>query len=48
MATTSRTEKEVWLEEALFGLDGHYRTVFSGGEGRDSTAEKAAKVASEK
>lgn len=49
--TTSRTEKESWVEEAIFG-DGHYKTTISDGkdkeEARGRTAEEAEKRASEK
>lgn len=49
--TTSKTEKEVWLEEALFG-GGHYKTTISDGkdkeEGRGLTAEESQKNAKDK
>lgn len=48
----SRTEKEVWFEESLFGLDPHYKTTISNGqkkvEGRGRTSEEAERTASEK
>ena len=50
--TTSKTEKETWLEEQIFGLGHHYVTTITDGdkkvEGRGATAEKAQEVASEK
>ena len=50
--TTSRTEKEIWVEEAIFNLGPHYKTTISDGkdrvEGRGNTAEKSQEVASDK
>jgi len=49
---TSRTEKESWVEERLFGLGDHHKTTISDGEhkveGRGNTSEEAERVASEK
>ncbi len=48
----SKTEREVWAEEALFGLDGHYKTTISDdtekAEGRGWTSEESQRNASEK
>lgn len=50
--TSSKTEKETWIEEAIFGLGSHHKTTISDGdkkvEGRGSTSEKSQKVASDK
>jgi hypothetical protein len=50
--TTSRTEKETWIEEAVFGLGHHWKTTIADGkdkvEGRGNTPEKAQDVASRK
>jgi hypothetical protein len=47
----SRTEKESWIEERIFG-DSHYKTTISDGDksvdGRGRTAEESQKIASEK
>lgn len=49
--TTSRTEKESFFEERIFG-DDHYKTTITDGkdkrEGRGNTAEEAEKRASDK
>ncbi|MFH1311368.1 MAG: hypothetical protein ABIH65_03100, partial [Nanoarchaeota archaeon] len=49
--TTSRTEKESFFEERIFG-DDHYKTTISDGknrrEGRGNTSEESQKVASDK
>ena len=49
--TTSRTEKENWVEESIFG-DHHYKTTISDGkdkeEGRGRTPEESQKIASDK
>jgi len=49
--STSRTEKESFLEERIFG-DDHYKTTISDGgkkvEGRGNTSEESQKVASDK
>jgi len=49
--TKSRTEKETFFEERIFGGD-HYKTTITDGEekvaGRGRTAEEAEKVASDK
>ncbi len=49
--STSRTEKESFLEERIFG-DDHYKTSISDGgkkvEGRGNTSEESQKVASDK
>lgn len=49
---SSRTEKESWVEERIFGLGDHYKTTISDGdhkvEGRGNTAEEAEKNASGK
>ena len=48
----SKTEREIWWEEALFGLDGHYKTTISDdikkAEGRGHTSEESQRIASEK
>jgi hypothetical protein len=48
---TSRTERESFFEERLFG-DSHYKTTISDGqtkvEGRGHTAEESQKIASKK
>ena len=48
---TSRTEKDSFIEERIFG-DHHYKTTISDGthrvEGRGRTSEEAEKIASEK
>lgn len=48
----SKTEKESWVEERIFGLGDHYKTTISDGEkkveGRGGTPEKAEKTASKK
>ncbi len=48
----SKTEREVWVEEALFGLGGHYKTEISDDtkktEGRGNTSEESQRIASEK
>jgi hypothetical protein len=50
--TKSRTEKETWIEERIFGLGDHYKTTISDGErkteGRGRTPEEAEKVAKDK
>ena len=50
--TKSKTEKESWIEERLFGLGHHYLTTISDDdrkvEGRGHTSEESQKVASEK
>lgn len=50
--TKSRTEKESWIEERIFGLGEHHKTTISDGdkkvEGRGRTAEEAEKIAKEK
>jgi hypothetical protein len=47
--TESRTEKESWIEERVFGLGDHYKTTISDGskraEGRGRTSEEAEKIA---
>lgn len=47
----SRTEKDSFVEERIFG-DSHYKTTISDGkhkvEGRGRTSEEAEKIASEK
>ncbi len=48
----SRTRKESFIEETLFGLNGHYLTTISDGdhkvEGRGNSPEKSEEVASNK
>ena len=48
---TSRTEKDSFIEERIFG-DHHHKTTISDGEhkveGRGRTAEEAEKIASDK
>lgn len=50
--TKSRTEKETWLEESLFGLGSHYKTTISDGdrkvEGRAHDSEESQRIASDK
>lgn len=50
--TTSRTEKESFIEERMTGSDGHWKTTVSDGhekrEGRGNTPEESQKVASDK
>jgi hypothetical protein len=50
--TKSRTEKESWIEERIFGLGDHYKTTISGGgekaEGRGRTSEEAERIAKDK
>lgn len=50
--TKSRTEKETWVEESLFGLGSHYKTTITDGnkttEGRGRTSEESQKIASDK
>jgi len=50
--TTSKTEKESWVEERALGLGPHYKTTISSDEskveGRGRTAEKLQEVASAK
>ncbi|MBN1861624.1 MAG: hypothetical protein JW840_09215 [Candidatus Thermoplasmatota archaeon] len=45
--TKSRTEKETWVEESIFGLGSHYKTTISDGdqkvEGRGRTSEVSQK-----
>jgi hypothetical protein len=49
--TTSKTEKESFVEERIFG-DEHYKTTISDGkdkeEGRGRTSEESQKTASDK
>lgn len=49
--TTSRTEKDSFIEERIFG-DGHYKTTISDGkdkeERRGRTSEEAEKIAKDK
>jgi hypothetical protein len=49
---TSRTEKESWIEERLFGLGDHYKTTISDGDKKveevADTAEEAERRAHEK
>ncbi len=48
---TSRTEKESFIEEAIFGDHHHKTTISEGGksvEGRGRTSEESQKIASEK
>ena len=49
--TKSRTEKESFLEERIFG-DHHYKTTISDGhksvDGRGKTSEESQEIASEK
>ena len=50
--TKSRTEKESWIEERIFGLGDHYKTTISDGgkkaEGRGRTSEEAQRIAKDK
>jgi len=50
--TKSRTGKESWIEERIFGLGEHYKTTISDGnkkvEGRGRTAKEAEKIAKAK
>jgi hypothetical protein len=50
--TKSRTEKESWIEERIFGLGDHYKTTISDGgkkaEGRGRTSEEAERIAKDK
>jgi len=50
--TTSKTEKESWIEERIIGIDHHYKTTIFDDEtkveGRGSTPEKAQERASGK
>jgi hypothetical protein len=50
--TTSKTEKESFIEERIFGLGDHYKTTISDGknkvEGRGRTSQESEKRASEK
>lgn len=49
--TTSRTEKESFIQEAIFG-EHHYKTTISDGndkeEGRGRTSEESQEIASDK
>lgn len=50
--TKSRTEKESWIEERIFGLGDHYKTTISDdgkkAEGRGRTSEEAERIAKDK
>lgn len=50
--TKSRTEKESFIEERIFGLGDHYKTTISDGdkktEGRGRTPEEAERIAKDK
>ena len=46
--TKSRTEKETYFEESLFGLGSHYKTTIDGVTERGRTSEESQKRASEK